>query len=268
MNRTIGILGCGWLGMPLAKSLVNSGIQVKGTTTSATKLTSLKRHNISAYLVALQEMEILGEIGEFLSNLDVLILNVPPKLRKASSGNYYQKMKLLLEQIHSHKVNHVVFISSTSVYGHIEGEITEEIEPNPISKSGKQLLQSEKLFLGDSKIATAVVRFGGLIAEDRHPVFNLSGKSVKNGEEFINLIHRSDCIHMIKTIIDRNYWNQIFNGVFPYHPTKKEYYISEAKKRGIPPPIYQDSDEKIYKKKVVFKNFYVKGHQLTTSISS
>ena len=97
---------------------------------------------------------------------------------------------------------------------------------------------------------------------------HLSGKELSNGQELINLIHRNDCIHMIRTIIENGYWNEVFNGVYPHHPTKKEYYISEAKKREIPPPIYQQSRGNVSKKKIVFRNFYVKNHVLTTSISS
>ena len=107
-----------------------------------------------------------------------------------------------------------------------------------------------------------------MIGEDRHPVYHLSQKELTNGEELINLIHRNDCIHMIRTIMENGYWNEVFNGVYPYHPTKAEYYTLEAKKRGIPPPIYKESNNRVSKKKVLFRNFYVKKHVLTTSISS
>ncbi len=268
MNKTIGILGCGWLGTALGEQLILNGYTIKGSTTSPEKMDSLEKRGIDPHIVLLGEKSIEGDIKGFLKQIDVLVINVPPNLKKDPKGNYVKKMELLLDNIKNHDTSSVLFISSTSVYGAIEGEITEETIPHPITNSGKQLFSSEQLFLKEDSISTTIIRFGGLIGEDRHPVYHLSQKELTNGEELINLIHRKDCIHMIRTIIENGYWNEVFNGVYPYHPTKAEYYGSEAKKRGIPPPIYQQSKSYISKKKVVFRNFYVKNHVLTTSISS
>ncbi|MEO0573719.1 MAG: SDR family NAD(P)-dependent oxidoreductase [Bacteroidota bacterium] len=269
MNKSVGILGCGWLGTVLGEQLLLDGYSsVKGSTTSSQKIDSLTLMGIDAYMIRLGENAIEGDINGFLEDVDVLIINVPPNLRKKPKSNYVKKMGVLLDAIKDNGVSFVVFVSSTSVYGAIDGEITEEIIPNPKTNSGKQLLASEQLFLREHSISTAIIRFGGLIGEDRHPVFHLSQKELGNGEELINLIHRNDCIHMIRTIMENGYWNEIFNGVYPHHPTKAEYYVSEAKKRGVPPPIYLPSTSTVSKKKIVFRNFYVKKHVLTTSISS
>ena len=268
MNKTIGILGCGWLGTALGEHLLSDGYSVKGSTTSNKKLKLLSEKGIRPFVVKLYEDAVEGDIKDFLQSVDVLIINVPPNLRKNPKSDYVKKMELLKERIKKHGVTYILFISSTSVYGTIDGEITEETIPQPSTNSGKQLLKSEQLFLNDPSLSTSIIRFGGLIGEDRHPVYRLSGNELTNGEELVNLIHQNDCIHMIKTIMENSYWNEVFNGVYPYHPTKSEYYTSEAKKRGIPPPIYQQSSGNISKKRVVFRNFYVKNHVLTTSISS
>ena len=268
MNRTIGILGCGWLGTALAEQLLLDGNVVKGSTTTDKKMDSLNVKGIEPYVIRLGEHGIQGDIHRFLQNLDILVINVPPNLRKDPKGDYVKRMEVLLGHIKEFGIPWVLFISSTSIYGAAEGEITEDTYPRPVINSGKQLLASEKLFVGESSISTTVIRFGGLIGEDRHPVYHLSQKELTNGEELINLIHRNDCIHMIRTIMENGYWNEVFNGVYPYHPTKAEYYTLEAKKRGIPPPIYKESTNRVSKKKVLFRNFYVKKHVLTTSISS
>ncbi len=268
MNKSIGVLGSGWLGTPLAETFAQEGYTVKGSTTTKEKFDLLSKKGASPYLILLEENRIEGNIEEFLDELEVIIINVPPGLRSNPTSSYPKKMKLLLDYIKKSKVLHVLFVSSTSVYGNLEGEITEDTPPAPSTNSGKQLLETEELFLKETNFSTSIVRFGGLISEDRHPIFRLSGKELTNGEELVNLIHRKDCIHMIKTIIENGYWNEVFNGVYPYHPTKSEYYTSEAKKRGIPPPNYKHLSENISKKKVIFRNFYVKNHDLTTSISS
>ena len=42
-KKIIGILGCGWLGLPLAKELVEEGYIVRGSTTQASKLDKIKQ---------------------------------------------------------------------------------------------------------------------------------------------------------------------------------------------------------------------------------
>lgn len=267
MSKKIGVLGCGWLGLPLAKKLLEDSYQVFGTTTSPSKLEVLKDARIVPYMVSLSDVEIHGDMEGFLSNIDVLIINVPPRLRGSNTENFVEKMKLLLNKIKNSPISKVLFISSTSVYGEIEGEVTEETPPEPATESGIQLLASEKLFKNAAFVETTIIRFGGLIGPERHPVTMLSGrKGLSNGNDPINLIHLDDCIHMITTILHRAYWGETFNGVYPLHPKKRDYYISEAKKRGIPPPTYKDEVSGKKGKTVISRNFLDRSHRFKTSI--
>ncbi|WP_394973972.1 NAD-dependent epimerase/dehydratase family protein [uncultured Croceitalea sp.] len=267
MSKTIGIIGCGWLGFPLAEDLLKSGYRVKGTTTSTSKLKTLKLAGIDSYKAELNEDKIEGDIESFLSELHILIVNIPPRLRENKKSSYSAKIKLLLTEIEKTTIKNIVFVSSTSVYGNLEGNVTEDSIPKPETDSGKQLLQCEQLLLQNKTFSTAVIRFGGLIGEDRHPITKLSGKKgLKNGEALVNLIHASDCIHMIKTIVEKEYWNTIFNGVYPQHPTKREYYTNEALKRGLALPEFTVSSTKTFKKIIISKNFLNKSNFLYTPI--
>ena len=44
-QNKIGIIGCGWLGLPLAKEFVSNNYKVKGSTTTKEKLEILKQQN-------------------------------------------------------------------------------------------------------------------------------------------------------------------------------------------------------------------------------
>ena len=44
-NNRIGVLGCGWLGLPLAKSLIKNNYTVYGTTTNKSKIELLSAEN-------------------------------------------------------------------------------------------------------------------------------------------------------------------------------------------------------------------------------
>src|SRR4051812_59143 len=114
--KQISILGCGWLGLPLAKSLLEKGFSVKGSTTSLEKISILENNGIQAFQIELSEIEIKGEINSFLATSEILIIDIPPKLRGISSENFVQKIQNLIPFIEKSKIEKVVFISSTSVY--------------------------------------------------------------------------------------------------------------------------------------------------------
>lgn len=260
-------MGCGWLGLPLAKSLIQAGYHVHGSTTNKDKLDTLEQEKIKPFMVILGEESVTGSITEFLDRLDVLIINIPPKLRGNNNESYVLKMKFLHNQIGKSSIKKILFVSSTSVYGAAEGEVTEDTLPMPVTESGRQLLEAEKIFQNDKSLQTAIIRFGGLIGPDRHPVTMLSGKEgLTNGNDPVNLIHLYDCIHLIKTVIENNWWNQIFNGVYPDHPLKRDYYSHIADKNSLSRPQYLPSEFNKIGKIIISRNFLNKNVHFYTDI--
>jgi len=237
----ISILGCGWLGSPLAKALLENGFSVKGSTTSVEKLSALKKSGIQAFQIELSETKILGEIDSFLENSKILLIDIPPKLRGNSKENFVSKIRNLIPFIEKSDVENVIFISSTSVYGEDNLIVTEETELNPDTESGRQLVKSEQLLQSNPNFKTTVLRFGGLIGEDRHPIKFLAGrKNIENPNAPINLIHQEDCIGIIITILCHTepveVWNETFNAVTPFHPSRKKYYTQKAIEFDLPLP--------------------------------
>ncbi|WP_394747634.1 SDR family oxidoreductase [Spongiimicrobium salis] len=267
MNKHIGVIGCGWFGLPLAQALVKEGHLVHGSTTSTAKTQELKKHGIFPFVISLSENGISGPIQDFLQSLEVLVVNVPPRLRSGSQEDYTKKMELLLEAIQSSTVRKIIFISSTSVYGDINGKVTELTTPQPETASGKQMLISEKIFRNATGLQTTIVRFGGLIGPHRHPITRLAGrKGLSNGNAPLNLIHLDDCIGIVQRIIAEAYWDDIFNAVYPYHPSKKEYYSAEALKRGLKAPEYGEKSSMVGKCISSEKLINVKNYEFVTSI--
>jgi 3-hydroxyisobutyrate dehydrogenase-like beta-hydroxyacid dehydrogenase len=62
----ISILGCGWLGLPLAKTLLENDFSVKGSTTSNDKLSLLENLGIQPFIIALESNNVSGNIETFL----------------------------------------------------------------------------------------------------------------------------------------------------------------------------------------------------------
>lgn len=248
----ISILGCGWLGFPLAKKLIATGYTVKGSTTSESKLEILQSHHIHPFLVTLSESKIDGNVTEFLNNSEVLIIDIPPKLRGDYSENFVQKIKNLIPFIEKSKVEKVIFISSTSVYADIKSipTITEESLVNPDTESGRQLAEVENILKTNSAFQTTIIRFGGLIGEARNPIKFIAGKmNVANPEAPINFIHQEDCIgiicEMLKPIQHANF--EIYNAVSPFHPTRKTYYTQKAIELNLPIPTFNEMEASVGK---------------------
>ncbi len=251
MKNKISILGIGWLGFPLAKKLIEIGYEIKGSTTSENKLDELKTNDIQPFQIELSENEIIGNIENFLNESEIIIIDIPPKLRNNPTENFVEKIKLLITAIEKSTVKNVLFISSTSVYADAFPilEIDENTIPNPDSESGKQLLETENMLLSNDNFQTTILRFGGLIGEDRNPIKFLSGKeNIKNPDAPINLIHQDDCIGIIYEILNQvQNGNIVFNAVAPQHPTRKDYYTQKAIENKLPLPIFDDSKNSVGK---------------------
>lgn len=247
--KKISILGCGWLGFPLAKKLLNNHFLVDGSTTSLSKINLLQNAGINAFQINLLEDKIEGEIENFLANTDILIIDIPPKLRGDAKENFVAKIQNLVPFIEKASVKKVIFISSTSVYSdtYLIENSTEDSALNPNTESGKQLLETENLLLKNKKFKTIIIRFGGLIGEDRNPVKFLSGKkNIENPDAPVNLIHQEDCISIIETLIlinenNNQVWNEIYNAVYPFHPSRKEYYTEKAIEQNLEEPQFETS---------------------------
>ena len=183
------------------------------------------------------------------------MIDIPPGLRREFSTSlemtFVNKVKTLIPFIEKSGIQKVVFVSSTSVYG--DGfpivEITESTQPNPDTESGKQLVIAETLLQSNPHFKTTVIRFGGLLGDDRHPVKFLAGRTnVENPDAPVNMIQREDCIGIIEEILkqvqhDNWEWNQTFNAVAPQHPTRKAYYHKKAEILNLPLPTFAENSE-------------------------
>ncbi len=246
----ISILGCGWLGLPLAERLRDEGHQIKGSTTSEEKLQLLKGKEIQPFLLELTP-DLHCENCDDFWDADVLVLNIPPGRGKNDVKEFHQQqIQAVINRLTDSRINFVVFISSTSVYPQKGGIVSEEdTKTGKASRaSGNALLEAEKMLRKESGFETTIIRFGGLYGYDRHPVKYLAGrKNISNGNAPVNLIHQKDCINIIQKVIKENITDQIFNGVSDGHPPKKMYYPAVAKAMELKAPTFKNDESKEYK---------------------
>lgn len=237
---------------------------VKGSTTSSKKLSVLKSKGIQPFLIEIKETSIKGEIEKFIDSIDILILNVPPGLRKGSGKTYLNTLKTILPIIVNSSIKKVLFVSSTSVY--IEDEnfsvVRENKESRSDSERAKILLEAEDYFFDNSCFQTSIVRFSGLIGNGRQPAKHLSGKSnVPNPDAPVNLIHLNDSTEVILKIILEDAWGEIFNASFPYNPSRETYYTKACDRLGIEKPHFghsKKSSGKIVSSRKIIENLNFK----------
>lgn len=248
----ISILGCGWLGIPLAKRLISEGIVVKGSTTSNEKTSELRKAGIIPYTIKFPIDKNTHSFQDFF-DCETLVFSIPPK---RSFNNVEKKFEEIihsvLNEVLKSNIKNLVFISSTSVYPSNNKTVTED-DANPDKASGKALLKAEELFLGQKKFNTAIIRFGGLIGYDRNALRLLKKrKAITNANTPINLIHRDDCVEIVWQIIQQDKWSVILNGCADEHPLRKEFYLNACKKHNFPEPEFDDSDKNF---KIVSNNY-------------
>lgn len=240
----ISILGCGWLGLPLAKRLLEEGHIVKGSTTNRDKLSKLTHVGIIPYEIKLYAEGVQGDITSFISDAELLIINIPPGLRNDPEANFIGKIGRLQDYIEQSGVEKVLFVSSTSIYEDAEKfpEYTEEDNANAESNTSRQLISAEEHLKESDSYKTTVIRFGGLFGPGRHPVTYLAGKTdLKNPATPVNMIHLDDCIEIISQIIKKKVWGKTFNAVYPEHPTKEKYYTQIAETKNLAVPEFEHS---------------------------
>ena len=239
--KNISILGCGWLGMPLAEHLMQRDYQVKGSTTTPEKLPVMREKGIQAFQLNLLPKPEGDHIREFLDT-DVLIICIPPKVRGGMAESFHPaQIKELLEEIDKSSVSKIIYISSTSVYPSVRQQVLEEDAEgyDPVSRS---LMLAEEQLRSHASIETTILRCGGLMGYDRIPGKYFAGKTgLTSAKVPVNYIHRDDVIQIITDVIRQGKWEQTYNLVAPIHPPRKRVYEQNAKDYGFTAPTFADN---------------------------
>jgi nucleoside-diphosphate-sugar epimerase len=235
----ISILGCGWFGKALGKSLTENGHTVKGSVTTQDKFAQLLACNIKPYLVRFEPNNATYP-PEFFE-CDVLVISIPPKFRQGEANTYPGKIQEIINAIIQNKVAKVIYISSTKVYGDNNTGVSELNEPMPDTEQGLTLLEAERIFRSQNVFKTTVIRFAGLVGPNRHPGNFFAGKKdILNGKAPVNLIHLTDCVGITTTVIEKDAFGSVLNACSPNHPAKMDFYTAATLQAGFTAPVFID----------------------------
>ena len=238
MSKTISILGCGWLGLPLGERLVKAGYQVKGTTTREEKIDDIRSAGMTPAVVRFTP-EVEGDLSDILDT-DILFINIPPGKGDGQPRFYFRLINNLIPLIEQAGIRKVIFIGATSIYPQENKPVTEKDAIHINSPhSDTAWLDIETLFTDNPNFATTILRFSGLMGGRYQPGRYFSGKELGGADDPVNLIHQEDCIGIIEAIIEQDVFGEVFNASADKHPTRRELYTRSCEVLGIEPPIFK-----------------------------
>ncbi len=234
----VAIIGCGWLGFPLAQTLLHSGHQIIATRSSKTNARQSTIAGIPTIDLSLQPSMDCDSFN-LLHSADIAIILLPPRTQMNIGGPYIKKICNLSNTLKAGGLNKIIFVSSTSVYP-LQNRFVDETESiAPRTLTGQALFEAEYALLQDKDLYCTIIRFAGLCGPDREPGKLLAGRhNVRGGENPVNLIHQQDAIDILITLINHQPWGEIFNGCAPMHPKKTDLYPKAAKNLGLDPPTF------------------------------
>ena len=247
------VLGCGWLGLSLARSLVQAGHRVVGTTTTPEHLDQMRAFGIEPHLLRLgadfgPEADAL--LHRLLADTDVLVLNVPP--RAAAAGAYPALLRPIHRAVAAAGTSRVLFVSSTSVYPN-EARTMRETDAISTRDAASDVLRAEGHFVpryGQWK--STVVRLGGLFGPERAPGRFLAGRQgLDQGNAPVNLVHLTDVVGVLAGIIQQELWGHTFNVCANQHPRRRDFYPAAARFLNLEPPTFKDEDEAVVSGKTI-----------------
>lgn len=246
-KKRISILGCGWLGFPLAQRLLTDDIssQVKGSTTSADKIEKFKASGIDGFLFRL-DPEISGNEAEIKSffDCDTLIISIPPKLSKNEADFHPRQIQSVIDHIKNSPVKEILYISSTSIYPDLNRIVVESDVISPDQSPSPAMVEAENLLINlRSERSVSILRHGGLLGYNRIPGKYVKGqKDMTTGSIPVNYIHPDDSVGIIISILQKGVVNETFNIVAPLHPTRKEIYIKSCAQFGWEAPTFAEQN--------------------------
>lgn len=232
---SVAIVGLGWLGEPLARTLQAQGYRVAGTTTDSDKAERLRAAGLTVRLWDLNSPLPASWPAEL--GADTLILCVPP----GKVNDYAVTLGRLASLAAAGGVKRLLFTSATSVYGGL-GDKTER-DASPDSARGERMLAAEQAVQRSGVAQVLCLRLAGLVGGSREPGRFLAGRRFPGGEEPINLVAQEDLLQLIPAILARVDWPACLNACAPHHPSRRDFYTRAALNRGLPSPEFDGGGE-------------------------
>ncbi|AXH10188.1 atypical short-chain dehydrogenase/reductase [Malaciobacter halophilus] len=218
--KTVSILGCGWLGLEVGKTLYKKGFNVQASTTTNKKIQKLKKEGFTSFLIDTKKEN--NDLRDFL-NCDILLICIPSRV-----DNFLEFLDKIYQDL---KKTHIILISSTSIYPNENKDFDEDYHINKTNCGKKNVYEIEE-FCKENFSKLTILRCAGLMGYDRFAAKYFHNKVVKDSNKKVNFVHKDDVVCAIEQVIKTSTFDT-FNLCSKQHPTKKQLYSFQAKNKNI-----------------------------------
>jgi nucleoside-diphosphate-sugar epimerase len=192
------VLGCGYVGLRLARALAAEGVAVTGTTRSADRF---PRIAAAGARPALMDTGDPASLAALLDPAPDVVFDTVRPLKTGADAYTGASTAAVVEALAARPPRAAVYVSSTSVYGRRGGEWTDEDTPvDPVSPAGVARARAEALYLDACRawgLPVRVCRVPGIYGPGRTLRQRLeTGAYLRLDDEshFVSRIHVDDLV--------------------------------------------------------------------------
>ncbi|WP_116107993.1 NAD-dependent epimerase/dehydratase family protein [Lewinella sp. IMCC34191] len=221
MKSNLAVLGTGWLGMAAAHHL-SPDYSVRGSYRRTGSRDELVACGVSPYYIDLPTQT--EALADFLRDLAYLIVAIPPGGRTHGADTVAHYLHLLAPLRPYLPGLHLIYTSSTGVYGKsTTGTITESSPVAPDTHSSRAVVAAETFFREHAG-RYSILRLGGLYGPDRDPIrFFRRVPVIPDGDAPVNMVSRQAVLEALRVTI-KTEATGIFNVCSANHPPKRDFY--------------------------------------------
>lgn len=232
------VVGCGALGLRVARLLRAEGMAVSATTRSAERARGFAEEGITPFICDILDIDSLVNLTEFDAVLFAVASDrtgaIPPRRL------YLDGLSNVLDRLGG-QVGRFVLAGSTGVYGQTDGTWVDEDAPTePANESGRLGLEVERLLRGTLPGAV-ILRFAGLYGPERLP----RRRSLERGEpvsgdpeHWLNLIHLDDAARFAVSAMRAATPGPLYVASDGHPVSRRDFYTEMATLLRLPGPVF------------------------------
>lgn len=236
MNRVL-IVGCGDIGMRVARLALAEGAEVTGVVRSEAKGDWLKAQGVTPLLADLDDPSTLT--GLPTAAAVVYYLAAPP-----GGGGSDPRARIFCAAVAADQLPaKLVYVSTSGVYGDCgDALVTEQTPVNPQTSRARRRVDAEQTLLAwgeDNKVPVVILRVTGIYGPGRLPVARLlAGHPVLREEESpcTNRIHADDLAQVCFAAAAKAGHGDVFNVSDGEGGTMSQYFFAVADALEMPRP--------------------------------
>lgn len=233
-HQSVLVIGCGYVGRELALGLARDGWDVTGWTRTDASAQPLRAAGLRMIAADAADRHSWGGVPR-----DFACAVLCAATRGGSAEDYRSVYLASMSHLAAHvgPGTHLVFASSTAVYGQDDGSWVHEHSPAiPDTETARVLLEAEEVCLA---AGGAVARIAGIYGPGRSGPLRLlrSGEARigPDGGRWMNQIHRDDVASALRFLGERRA-RGIFNVCDDRPVRQREFYLWLAHRLGLAPP--------------------------------